>query len=161
VRPHEVASFLDGCGPVTRHWHRKYIVLRDLSWVRIRGKGNKLRNCPLWPQTVYGLRLAIEGREPAEHVFLNRYGRPLTRFGVYHLVKRHVARVRGEMPSLATKNVSPHTVSTQVRPISSVAVWTSTPYATGSATFPSTRLTSMPQWIWKPKPKPSRTANQK
>ena len=28
VRPHEVASFLDGCGPVTRHWHRKYIVLR-------------------------------------------------------------------------------------------------------------------------------------
>src|ERR1017187_6087803 len=83
---------------------------RDLSWVKIRGKGNKLRNCPLWPQTVYGLRLAIEGREPAEHVFLNRYGRPLTRFGVYHLVKRHVARVRGEMPSLATKNVSPHTV---------------------------------------------------
>ena len=83
---------------------------RDLSWVKIRGKGNKLRNCPLWPQTVHELLLAIEGREATEHVFLNRYGRPITRFGVYHLVKRHVARVRREMPSLAMKGVSPHTV---------------------------------------------------
>jgi integrase/recombinase XerD len=83
---------------------------RDLSWVRIRGKGNKIRNCPLWPQTVQELRLAIEGREPGEHVFLNRYGRPITRFGVYHLVKRYVARVRGKMPSLTKKDVSPHTI---------------------------------------------------
>jgi integrase/recombinase XerD len=73
-------------------------------------KGNKLRNCPLWPQIVHELRLAIEGREPAEHVFLNRYGRAITRFGVYDLVKRYVAKVRGEMPSLARKNVSPHTI---------------------------------------------------
>ena len=28
VKPREVASFLNGRGPVTRHWHRKYIVLR-------------------------------------------------------------------------------------------------------------------------------------
>jgi len=28
VKPREVAAFLNGCGPVTRHWHRKYIVLR-------------------------------------------------------------------------------------------------------------------------------------
>lgn len=28
VKPHEVAAFLNGRGPVTRHWHRKYIVLR-------------------------------------------------------------------------------------------------------------------------------------
>jgi len=95
---------------LVRDLNLAHVPSRDLSWVRIRGKGNKLRDCPLWPQTVYGLRLAIEGREPGEHVFLNRYGRPLTRFGVYHLVKRHIARVRGEMPSLATKNVSPHTV---------------------------------------------------
>jgi site-specific recombinase XerD len=28
VSPREVAAFLKGRGPVTRHWHRKYIVLR-------------------------------------------------------------------------------------------------------------------------------------
>lgn len=28
VKPREVAVFLNGRGPVTRHWHRKYIVLR-------------------------------------------------------------------------------------------------------------------------------------
>ena len=28
VKPREVAAFLSGRGPVTRHWHRKYIVLR-------------------------------------------------------------------------------------------------------------------------------------
>ena len=28
VKPREVAAFLDGCGPVTRRWHNKYIVLR-------------------------------------------------------------------------------------------------------------------------------------
>jgi integrase/recombinase XerD len=87
-----------------------HVPSRDLSWVRIRGKGNKLRNCPLLPPIVVELQLAVKGREPGEHVFLNRYGRPMTRFGVYHLVKRYVGRLRGKIPSLARKDVSPHTV---------------------------------------------------
>jgi integrase/recombinase XerD len=87
-----------------------HVPSRDFSWVKIRGKGNKLRHCPLWPQTVNELAAAIEGRAPAERVFLNRYGRPITRFGVYDLVKRYVRRAVREMPSLATKGVSPHTV---------------------------------------------------
>src|SRR6516225_4617556 len=83
---------------------------RDFSWVKIRGKGNKLRNCPLWPQTVNELAAAIQGRVPAERVFLNRYGRPITRFGIYDLVTRYVRRTVRVMPSLATKNVSPHAI---------------------------------------------------
>jgi integrase/recombinase XerD len=104
VRADEAAQVL------VRDLNLAHVPSRDLSWVKIRGKGNKLRNCPLWPQTVCELRLAIDRREPAEHVFLNRYGRPITRFGVYHLVKRHVAGIRGEMPSLARKDASPHTI---------------------------------------------------
>lgn len=95
---------------LVRDLNLAHVPTRDLSWVRIRGKGNKLRNCPLWPQTVNVVRPAIEGREPADHLFLNRYSRPITRFGVYHLVKRYVARIRGGMPSLARKDVSPHTI---------------------------------------------------
>ena len=56
------------------------------------------------------LAAAIKERVPAERVFLNRYGRPITRFGVYDLVTRYVQRVVREMPSLATKEVSPHTI---------------------------------------------------
>jgi integrase/recombinase XerD len=87
-----------------------HVPRRDLSWVKIRGKGNKLRHCPLWPQTVNELAATVEGRPPAERVFLNRYGRPITRFGVYDLVKRYARRAVLKMPSLATKDVSPHTI---------------------------------------------------
>ena len=83
---------------------------RDLSSVQIRGKGNKLRRCPLWPQTVSQLTTLIAGRAPHERVFLNRYGRPITRFGIYLMVKRYVARVATKLPSLATKRVSPHSL---------------------------------------------------
>ena len=83
---------------------------RDLSSVQIRGKGNKLRRCPLWPHTVSELTSLIGGRVPQEHVFLNRCGQPITRFGIHTMVERYVARVSAKMPALATKRVSPHSL---------------------------------------------------
>ena len=52
----------------------------------------------------------VHGRDPSEHVFLNRCGRPITRFGIHTLVKRCAARAVKDVPSLATKRVSPHTI---------------------------------------------------
>jgi site-specific recombinase XerD len=83
---------------------------RDLASVMIRGKGNKSRQCPLWAQTVRELTFLVQGRDPGEHVFLNRCGRPITRFGIYTLVERCVTRAVKDVPSLATKRVSPHTI---------------------------------------------------
>jgi site-specific recombinase XerD len=83
---------------------------RDRSVVQIRGKGNKLRRCPLWPQTVNELLPLISDRAPSEHVFLNRRGEPLTRFGIHTLVERHAQKIVQQMPSVATKRVSPHTI---------------------------------------------------
>jgi site-specific recombinase XerD len=83
---------------------------RDLASVLIRGKGNKARRCPLWAQTVCELAALVQGRDPSEHVFLNRFGRPITRFGIHTLVERCVARAVKDLPSLATKRVSPHTI---------------------------------------------------
>jgi integrase/recombinase XerD len=83
---------------------------RDPSLVLIRGKGNKLRRCPLWPRTVNELRPLVSGRGPQEHVFLNRQGQPLTRFGIHALVERYAAKVTAELPELASKRVSPHTI---------------------------------------------------
>lgn len=83
---------------------------RDLASVLIRGKGNKTRRCPLWAQTVRELAAQVEGRERTEHVFLNRCGRPITRFGIHTLIERSVARAVRSVPSLSTKRVSPHTI---------------------------------------------------
>jgi integrase/recombinase XerD len=51
-----------------------------------------------------------QGRTAEKHVFLNRVGQPLTRFGVHALVERYAALVEATMPSLAKKRVSPHTI---------------------------------------------------
>jgi integrase/recombinase XerD len=83
---------------------------RDPSSVLIRGKGNKLRRCPLWTRTVNELTALVHGRAEKEHVFLNRRGTPLTRFGIHTMVERYAARVAEKMPSVATKRVSPHTI---------------------------------------------------
>jgi integrase/recombinase XerD len=66
---------------------------RDMASVLIRGKGNKPRRCPLWARTVRELEALVRGRGPTEHVFLNRYGQPITRFGIYTLVERSAARL--------------------------------------------------------------------
>jgi integrase/recombinase XerD len=83
---------------------------RSASSVVLRGKGNKARRCPLWPRTVDELRPLIDHRAPSQHVFLNRRGQPLTRFGIHALVERYAAQVAAKLPSVAKKRVSPHTI---------------------------------------------------
>jgi integrase/recombinase XerD len=83
---------------------------RDLASVLIRGKGNKPRRCPLWAQTVRELTVLVRDRVPTEHVFLNRCGQPITRFGIHTLVERSAARAAAQLKSLAAKRVSPHTI---------------------------------------------------
>ena len=83
---------------------------RDASSVLLHGKGNKSRRCPLWPRTIDELRPLIDRRDASQHVFLNRRGQPLTRFGIHALVERHAAHVATTLPSLAKKRVSPHTI---------------------------------------------------
>lgn len=81
--------------------------------VRVHGKGNKTRICPLWPHTVKVLRSLLGQRvnAPAEApIFLNVRGEPITRFGIHTLVERTVARAAQGLPSLRTKRVSPHSI---------------------------------------------------
>jgi len=85
------------------------IVWRHPPAVRLLGKGNKIRWCPIWaPRTVDVLKPLVAGRSPQDAVFLNRLGQPLTRFGIYALVRRAVNQASESMPSLASKRVSPH-----------------------------------------------------
>jgi integrase/recombinase XerD len=83
---------------------------RDPSSLLIHGKGNKSRRCPLWARTVNELLPLVGQRNAVEHVFLNRRGQPLTRFGIHALVERYATAVAATRPSLAKKRVSPHTI---------------------------------------------------
>lgn len=83
---------------------------RNFSIVTIRGKGNKLRRCPLWRKTINTLEELIANRDPSEHVFLNRCNQPLTRFGIHTMVKRHAKKLLSLFPSIQKKKISPHTI---------------------------------------------------
>ncbi|ETR67013.1 MAG: integrase family protein [Candidatus Magnetoglobus multicellularis str. Araruama] len=83
-------------------WHAKF--------VKILGKGNKQRICPLWPITMEQLSLITVNRGPDQHIFLNRNGRHITRFGIHTLVERHAIRAAKQMPSIAKKRVTPHVI---------------------------------------------------
>lgn len=56
------------------------------------------------------LRPLVSSRGPQERAFLNRRGQPLTRFGIQALVERYARKVATELPSVAKKRVSPHTI---------------------------------------------------
>lgn len=90
-----------------------HLRLGDITWgnspgVRLVGKGNKTRWCPIWSPTVDALKPLVAGRTSQDFVFRNRLDRPLTRFGIYALVRRAVAQARQALPSLGAKRISPH-----------------------------------------------------
>ena len=83
--------------------------LEAQSSVRLHGKGNKFRTCPLWPATATSLSRLIAKRGKDEPV-LNRSNQPLTRFGIHRLVGQYAEQASRTVPSMATKRVSPHTI---------------------------------------------------
>lgn len=102
ARASEAASLTIGNLLYTNHHSNPQVV--------IYGKGNKRRTCPLWKRTMDVLKPFIDGRNSSENVFLNRYGEPITRFGVYEMASRYAAIAAQTVPSIKKKRVSPHTV---------------------------------------------------
>jgi site-specific recombinase XerD len=111
-RDHALLLFLYNSGARAHEAAQLLIRQLDLAGcsVKIHGKGGKERHCPLWPSTIEGLKALILNRPPAGRVFLNRCGHPMTRFGIYALIERYVRRIQGQIPSLAKKRVSPHSI---------------------------------------------------
>jgi site-specific recombinase XerD len=86
----------------------KHLELESPAKAHLHGKGDKWRTCPLWNETVKHLQelLAQRSASPSDPVFCAPQGRPLTRFGIYKIVRRHGASfdTRGPKP----RRVSPH-----------------------------------------------------
>ncbi len=113
ARDHALLLFLYNSGARADEAARLTIANLQLgvpSSVRLHGKGNKFRTCPLWPTTVISLSRLAGARDQAEAVFLNRVNQPLTRFGIHRVVTQYGDLASRSVPSLATKRVSPHTI---------------------------------------------------
>jgi site-specific recombinase XerD len=79
--------------------------------VRLHGKGDKWRHCPLWNETASILRRLIEAyrvRDPQGHVFRAATGKPLTRFGLYKRVRRLTANLIVRNSMARNAHISPH-----------------------------------------------------
>lgn len=89
-----------------------HLALDRQPWVRLHGKGDKWRTCPLWKETAAHLRRLVERPHgvagPEEPVFCSSRGTALTRFGLYKIVRRHTVRFDAA-PGQRGRRVTPHT----------------------------------------------------
>ena len=80
--------------------------------VHLHGKGDKWRVCPLWEDTGQLLRQLLEqtgtNKRPQQAVFVSARGQPLTRFGIYKIVRKHTQYLREKQPSSPLRRISPH-----------------------------------------------------
>ena len=87
-----------------------HLDLGEHPTVRLHGKGDKWRTCPLWQQTARTLEQLLESENPAPPpptvaVFTAR-GQPLTRYGIYKIVRRHAAGLDNPRTG---RRIGPHT----------------------------------------------------
>jgi integrase/recombinase XerD len=87
----------------------EHLDLGEHPTVRLHGKGDKWRTCPLWQQTSRTLDQLLQSQSPPATpqtaVFTAR-GHPLTRYGIYKIVRRHA----GDLDDPRTgRRISPHT----------------------------------------------------
>jgi len=82
--------------------------------VRLRGKGGKIRVCPIWAHTARRVRRLLAAStwpiEPDRPLFLNLRGEKLTRFGVYTLLKKRIGLCSSVVASLRGRRIHPHTL---------------------------------------------------
>lgn len=88
----------------------------DLCWgppavIRFQGKGRKQRAIPLLKplQSALHKHLNQVPEDPAALIFHNRFGQPLSRWGVIKRLRQTVQRAAQHCPTLNHRSVSPHT----------------------------------------------------
>ena len=90
----------------------EHVSLTAPPHVRLRGKGDKWRTCPLWEETARVLRRLLEDghvTDPSAPVFTSASGRPLTRFGIYKRVRHHAAGLESATAArMPARRITPH-----------------------------------------------------
>ncbi len=78
--------------------------------VRVRGKGRRERALTLWKSVADAIRawLAVRGDVPTPELFLNAWGKHMTRSGFECVLAKHIATASTRCASLRDMRVSPH-----------------------------------------------------
>ena len=82
----------------------------QLGDVQLRGKGRKIRRCPLCRRLSTRSSHLCVTVHPDEPVFLNRLGDAITRHGIHWMLRNHVRTASASHPSLLRRPISPHTI---------------------------------------------------
>lgn len=115
LRDHVLLLFLYNTGARAQEaadLHAGQLSLKEPPKVRLHGKGDKWRTCPLWPQTARLLQALLSDNAQLQSadtpVFRSRNGQSLTRFGIYKVVRRHTARLMKKDTDGKSRVISPH-----------------------------------------------------
>ncbi len=98
----------------TADLHVENLDLGQQPRVRLHGKGDKWRLCPLWEETASLLRSLLAEREaelsPDSPVFVSQKRRAMTRFGIYKVVRRLTGQLSKTKTSGEAIPISPHII---------------------------------------------------
>jgi site-specific recombinase XerD len=88
------------------------LALHPQATIHVMGKGRRERVLPLWKETATALRdwLRVRGEPNSAELFLNARGDAMTRSGFEYILEEHVRTASTKQPSLARKQVSPHSL---------------------------------------------------
>jgi integrase/recombinase XerD len=87
----------------------EHLDLGEHPTVRLHGKGDKWRTCPLWQHTGRTLTTLLASLEPPptpQSAVFTAHGQPLTRYGIYKIVRRHAADLDDPRTG---RRIGPHT----------------------------------------------------
>jgi integrase/recombinase XerD len=86
--------------------------LESPAKVRLHGKGNKWRVCPLWEETAVLLKKLLTEPDPSatpkRPVFVSPQGKALTRFGIYKIIRRLTQSLAKKRTDGKVMSISPH-----------------------------------------------------
>jgi integrase/recombinase XerD len=87
----------------------EHLDLGEHPLVRLHGKGGKWRTCPLWQETARLLSTLLRPAgppPPSQAAVFCAHGQPLTRYGIYKIIRRHASRFDDPRTG---RRISPHT----------------------------------------------------
>jgi len=94
--------------------HVANLNLESQPRVHLHGKGDKWRICPLWTETGTLLKQLLKENycnpKPDHPVFISHKGQPLTRFGIYKIVRHHTRILEKKNANGKLQKISPHTL---------------------------------------------------
>jgi site-specific recombinase XerD len=113
VRDHALLLFLYNTG--ARVAEALALRLEDIqaarpAAVRLHGKGNRERLCPIWRETLAAIRKLMDANPPGEvgALFRNARGERLTRDGAAYILGKYVRQAAAQQPALRRLRVTPH-----------------------------------------------------